>query len=67
MKLCNYCSKKSVAVIAGQAFTKYQCEWCEKIFTHHNTNTPRVCPVCAERENICQRCAHDIESDLVEK
>ena len=60
MILCAYCSKKSV--IAGQAFTKYQCEWCDKTFLHPNTNTPRVCPICAERENICQRCAHDIES-----
>ena len=56
--ICEKCKQKNV--IAGQAFTRYKCEVCEKECMHHNTNTPKLCKECAQKLRKCQRCGEDL-------
>lgn len=48
--------------ISGQAFTDWKCDLCgEPQQMHHNTDTPRVCEVCAEAYGVCVSCGGDID------
>ena len=46
--------------VAGQGFTAYNCQLCEKSFQYPNTATPRLCPECAAKEGLCCRCLGDM-------
>ncbi|MGE7305748.1 hypothetical protein ACQKJG_18165 [Priestia megaterium] len=42
--------------IAGQAFTKYNCQHCGEEHTHPNTNVPKYCFKCSKEHNACKKC-----------
>jgi hypothetical protein len=42
--------------LAGQAFTRYECQQCSKPAMHHNTAVPRLCDNCADKGVLCARC-----------
>lgn len=47
---------------AGQAFTAWTCEACEKPQpSWHNTATPKLCLECADRYGLCTRCLADLD------
>lgn len=53
-KQCETCAKK--IVMAGQAFTRYECAICSNISLHGNTAVPKVCRPCANKLNCCETC-----------
>lgn len=57
---CKYCYYFRSNIIAGQAFTKYECGICKEIHTHPNTAVPKICKECAKKHNICTRCCADL-------
>lgn len=61
---CKLCSFENKHVMCGQGFTSYICEKCGKEYTHHNTNTPKVCPECSEKLNICQQCSQPLGDNV---
>jgi hypothetical protein len=52
---CPFCFYVMV-VMAGQAFTEFDCGSCEGKFSHHNTRVPRLCDGCADSLEACVRC-----------
>ena len=56
---CLICKGRNV--MAGQAFTKYTCNICKGEFWHHNTDIPKVCPLCAEVNGLCVCCGSEIK------
>lgn len=54
--ICQPCSEDQRKTVVGHAFTKYECRLCEQEYEYHNTNTPNICPSCAIRDGLCQRC-----------
>lgn len=53
---CRSCHYVRGARIAGQAFRAFFCEVCREEHMHPNTNVPKLCKGCAEKQNICCRC-----------
>ena len=49
-----------VRIIAGQAFTTYECELCQTKHKHPNTATPKLCTPCASHNALCVRCCADM-------
>lgn len=47
--------------IAGQAFTKYNCQHCGKEQMYHNTAVPNYCVECAKQYNTCVRCGSEMD------
>ena len=45
---------------AGQAFTEYKCQLCDKESMYHNTNTPKYCEECSKDNNMCVRCGSEL-------
>ena len=56
---CEKCLKKNIC--AGQAFTKYKCSLCKKEGLHANTAVPKVCRICSELNQVCERCGEKVE------
>ena len=56
MSICRKCWEAKRGMLSGQGFTSYECAICGKMFEHCNTNVPKICPECAEKLNVCQRC-----------
>jgi hypothetical protein len=54
LQKCENCYNKKL--LAGQAFTKYQCQYCHKTFNHPNTAAPIMCLPCAITKNQCSYC-----------
>ena len=61
MAICKKCEIAQRGMFSGQAFTDYECAICGKIYSHGNTDIPRICPSCSERMNICQKCLNPLE------
>ena len=47
--------------IAGQAFTSFVCENCDKVCKHSNTNTPYVCEACSAQLGVCRHCLAKVD------
>lgn len=52
--LCEMCYYKDV--IAGQAFTKRNCSFCEKEENYPTTYTDKLCLKCAKDNKCCKHC-----------
>lgn len=50
--------------IAGQAFTSFQCPYCQETFSWHNTSTPSICEDCAKKFMQCQWCRVVLEREM---
>lgn len=55
-RLCFYSTH-----IAGQAFTRYACQFCGVSGYHANTNVPKLCRECADKDQSCIKCGGDRE------
>jgi hypothetical protein len=68
---CKYCFYFKGMLLAGQAYTRYDCVACKEEHVWSNTSVPPVCTPCAEKYNLCQNCMGDREmterKELVEK
>ncbi|MGG4438389.1 hypothetical protein AAXE64_27945 [Priestia megaterium] len=51
-KTCHYLKSS----MAGQAFTKYNCQHCGEEHHHPNTNVPKYCPACSDKFDMCKKC-----------
>lgn len=55
--LCNECGEmESKGIIAGQGFTKRDCEWCGKTEQYHSTYTDALCSDCSLPSATCKHC-----------
>lgn len=54
-KLCKSCHYLKSS-IAGQAFTKYNCQHCGEEHHHPNTNVPKYCSACSDKFDMCKKC-----------
>lgn len=60
--LCPTCFYIDNMGFAGQAFTEWTCEACEKPQPMWpNTAHPKLCLECADRYGLCVRCLADLE------
>ena len=57
---CSYCFYFNSGSLAGQAFTEWTCEVCEKDQMHSNTGVPIACDACAKRHSLCKECGSDL-------
>jgi ribosomal protein S27E len=58
-KQCTSCAERRI--VAGQAYTRFECAICAEIGRHHNTAIPKVCRKCANKLNVCERCGIILE------
>lgn len=57
---CKECEIRYRGAVAGQGFTKYECQKCGQIAWYHNTLTPRYCTTCCENDFICEYCGKNL-------
>jgi hypothetical protein len=55
---CAYCFYLDTRV-AGQAFTKWNCQVCGAPSQHANTAVPKLCCACADEYDLCTSCMGD--------
>jgi hypothetical protein len=55
-QLCKYCFYVNTGRIAGQAFTKSNCSYCEKEMMFPTTDRDKYCPECAKKIMACKHC-----------
>ena len=60
---CKQCDFNSQHCAAGQGFTPYKCEICGKECIWHNTHTPKVCPECSTKLEICEYCMKSLKEE----
>ena len=53
---CRSCYYLQGGVLAGQAFTGWECKNCSKAAMHPNTNVPKICKECSDRHKLCTAC-----------
>lgn len=61
--ICQSCKEKNKNIISGQAYTTYICGQCDNAYVHHNTNVPKICLYCSNREKVCQYCGKDMGNE----
>lgn len=60
--VCLACAYVRGPYFAGQAFTAWTCEACEKEQpSWPNTAVPKLCLECADRYGLCTRCLADLD------
>lgn len=57
---CRTCFYLRRGLMAGQAFTAWECGICGAEKVHHHTGTPVVCAPCSKEHRICVECGGDI-------
>ena len=60
-RLCPWCFYFRRGLLAGQAFTHWNCSACDKADCHSNTNHPYLCNDCSDKLGLCVTCGADIE------
>ena len=53
--LCKICYYKE-GVVAGQAITKKDCDFCKTEVIYSTTYTDKICPNCAKKNQCCKHC-----------
>lgn len=61
-KECKTCYYIDGPIVAGQAFTRYQCSGCETEKWNSNTACPKLCDDCSDKFHACTRCGGDLEN-----
>lgn len=60
---CTSCAVKRI--VAGQAYTRYECAICAEIGRHHNTAVPKVCRACANKLEVCEDCGEILKGEKI--
>ena len=63
MAECKKCKWEEKHMMAGQGFRGFTCAICGRADVWPNTNIPKICHVCSEKFNICQRCGGSLEEE----
>lgn len=64
---CLYCFYLPDSRLAGQAFTKWQCRYCDHEGSHPNTHTPECCSDCSDELGLCVDCGGRLDMQRVDK
>jgi len=55
------CEKCDIVSIVCQAFWRYTCDICGEEKMNPNTDVPKVCRECAEKNNVCMYCGEKLD------
>ena len=64
---CLYCFYLPDSQLAGQAFTQWQCRYCDHVGSHPNTAVPRCCNDCSDELGMCVDCGGSLDMRRVDK